>query len=79
MINQQTGIGVIIRNEDGTSIAGLSDSLFCESVEIGEASALLEGVKLALELRITDCLIASDSLTCISELKAIKGLTNWKL
>lgn len=74
VINRKSGIGCVIRDKDGTLIAGLaSSSNVCFNPICAEAAAILEGLCFARRLNIDRMTVMSDSLVLV---KAIRGEGN---
>ncbi|KAL6146356.1 hypothetical protein ACLB2K_057037 [Fragaria x ananassa] len=73
------GLGVALRNHEGVCIGGAHGQAFLSSVEAAEATAILLGVNVALDMGLKDVIVQSDSLSIITELNSSSSCKNWKI
>jgi ribonuclease HI len=66
-LSQRAAVGVVPRNHHGKIIAALCSAIDeCNDVEAAEARAILSGLKLAEELKVTELFLESDSSAAVA-------------
>ncbi|KAL6213271.1 hypothetical protein ACLB2K_012718 [Fragaria x ananassa] len=73
------GLGVVLRNDEGDCIGGAHGQASLPFVEAAEATSILLGVNVALDLGLKDVIVQSDSLSIITELNSSSTCKNWKI
>ncbi|KAM5561039.1 hypothetical protein ABKV19_021911 [Rosa sericea] len=77
--SHKSGMGIIIRNHRGFSIAGASLHGIHNSVIEVEADAVVKGLQLAAHLKIQNILLESDCQEVIRALEDPKLCPNWRI
>ncbi|XP_004298544.1 PREDICTED: uncharacterized protein LOC101292699 [Fragaria vesca subsp. vesca] len=79
MSNQHSGIGLVVRNHRGCSIAGASLLCSHNSVVEAEADSVVKGLQIARFLNLKNVIIEGDCQEVIRSLSSPTFTPNWKI
>ncbi|KAL6184355.1 hypothetical protein ACLB2K_045757 [Fragaria x ananassa] len=77
--NQHSGIGLVVRNHRGCSIAGASLLCSHNSVVEAEADSVVKGLQIAMFLNLKNVIIEGDCQEVIRSLSSPTFTPNWKI
>ena len=73
------GIGVVLRTDDGDVIAEIAKGIGSATNNVAEYTALIEGLRLALEVGVTDVRVRVDSELVVSQVTGAWKIKNDRL